>query len=181
MSETAAAVSADGCNERPERINCALRPDAQGFDEIRIVTIPRFKESELSGDEWRISARIEFMRNGVIVHTSGARDVETASGMLYGELMRTFDDAKGWFAGDGIHCDQEGCSAMATRQYQKVKHFEHGYERQSFSKEFRHLCGRHSTRGNCSMDDCDANYVEVNGFIPKVTEYQKARESQYFD
>lgn len=39
-----------------QRKSCALRPDAQAFDEIRIVTVPRYKQSGLSGDEWRIHA-----------------------------------------------------------------------------------------------------------------------------
>gem|GEM_PF-6705725 len=53
----------------------ALRPDAQAFDEIRIVTVPRYKTSGLSGDEWRISAMIQFfakvnwyMRKDATIH-----------------------------------------------------------------------------------------------------------------
>lgn len=42
----------------------ALRPDAQACDEIRIYTVPRYKTSGLSGDEWRISAVTEFYRKG---------------------------------------------------------------------------------------------------------------------
>ncbi len=47
-----------------ERVNRALKPDAQAFDEVRIRTVPRWKESGLSGDEWRISATVEFWRKG---------------------------------------------------------------------------------------------------------------------
>jgi hypothetical protein len=32
----------------------------QNVDEVRIATIPRYKTSDISGDEWRISAKIEF-------------------------------------------------------------------------------------------------------------------------
>jgi len=54
----------------------ALRPDAQAFDEVRIVTVPRYKTSGMSGDEWRISATIQFMRKGRIVHERGISSVE---------------------------------------------------------------------------------------------------------
>ena len=50
--------------DKPSR---ALKPDAQAFDEVRIVTVPRYKRSDLSGDEWRISAEIQFYRNGVLI------------------------------------------------------------------------------------------------------------------
>lgn len=43
------------------KVSKAYRPDAQAFDEVRITTVPRWKESELSGDEWRISAKMEFL------------------------------------------------------------------------------------------------------------------------
>lgn len=50
-------------------MNRAYRPDAQAFDEIRIFTVPSYKTSGLSGDEWRISATVEFYRNGILRHT----------------------------------------------------------------------------------------------------------------
>jgi len=45
----------------------ALRPDAQAFDEVRITTVPRYKMSGLSGDEWRISGKIQLLRKGRVV------------------------------------------------------------------------------------------------------------------
>jgi hypothetical protein len=42
----------------------AQKPDAQAFDEVRIKTVPRYKTSGLSGDEWRISATIQLMLSG---------------------------------------------------------------------------------------------------------------------
>lgn len=33
----------------PRDLHGTQRPDAQAFDEVRIVTIPRYKESGLSG------------------------------------------------------------------------------------------------------------------------------------
>jgi len=57
-----------------EKYNYALRPDANSFDEIRIRTIPRYKTSGLSGDEWRISMVTEFLRKGKVVHETTAKN-----------------------------------------------------------------------------------------------------------
>lgn len=143
--------------------NCALRPDSQGFDEVRIVTVPRYKESELSGDEWRISASIQFWRKGKMVcEGGGCRDIEAAVTMLGGEYLRALDNANGYYAGDGIHCDQEGCADAATVRYQlKANYCRAGHKSEPSSPEFRHFCERHKTRGDCGLDDADANYIAV--------------------
>ena len=36
--------------------------DDEWYDEVRITTVPRYKTSSLSGDEWRTSARIQILR-----------------------------------------------------------------------------------------------------------------------
>lgn len=139
----------------------ALKPDAQGFDEIRIITVPRFKESELSGDEWRISARTQFLRNGVVIHEIGsARNIETAARHLAYRLDEAFDDAKGYFAGEGDFCDQEGCSCTETRVFKLKKGYNRdGSERRIGEGEYRRFCKKHERRGDCSLEDADANYV----------------------
>ena len=151
----------------PEKITCALRPDAQGFDEIRIVTAPRYKTSGLSGDEWRIHAEIQLWRKGKMVHTAGCRNVEVACGMVYSELMRAQDDGKGYFAGDGVHCDQEGCKELATLRYRVIKDMcagpgMCGRQKPDYGRvQYRHFCEQHKTRGDCGLDDADSNYERV--------------------
>lgn len=143
----------------PKSTWLALRPDAQAFDEIRIVTVPRYKESELSGDEWRISASIQFYRKGEMVHESGCRNVEAAVTMLGGEYLRAIDNAKGHFGGDGIHCDQEGCSAPAIIRYSmKAEYCRAGHKSEVSRPTYRHFCERHHVRGDCGLDDADRNY-----------------------
>ena len=137
-----------------------MRPDAQGFDEIRIITVPRYKESEISGDEWRISASIQLWRKGQMVHEDGSRNVETACMMVGAVYLRALDDAKGYFAGDGVTCDQEGCSAQATVRYlKKLNYSRDGVSSEPTRPTYRHFCSRHSTRGDCGMDDADRNYT----------------------
>lgn len=146
------------------RISRALKPDAQAFDEVRIVTNPRFKESELSGDEWRISASIQFWRKGRLIHeTIVARNVETALAHAAYHHSAACDDALGYFAGEGSICDQEGCAAPATVFLRLKKGFNRtGSERRlSIGGEYRAFCDRHKVRGDCGLEDADDNYEPI--------------------
>lgn len=152
---------------KEEKISYAVRPDANGFDEIRIRTIPRYKQSGLSGDEWRISMITEYFRKGVKVYEthSGGR-IEAAAGLLYGRLIEAQDNGLGYFAGDGIHCDQEGCSNKATHLFKIKKRFcvgrgNCGQEKKSYEDEHRCFCDTHKRRGDCDLEDNDDNYEFV--------------------
>ena len=140
----------------------ALRPDAQAFDEIRIVTVPRYKESEMSGDEWRISASVEFYRKGEVKHVSGPwRDVETAAKFLAYLHANACDEGKAYYAGEGDFCDQEGCSAKATATYRlKQRYCREGHASEPRG-DFRRFCDRHKTRGDCGLEDSDSNYDRI--------------------
>ncbi len=109
-SQVAGSISL-GADDKPWN---DLRPDAQGFDEVRIVTVPRYKQSGLSGDEWRISASIQLWRKGKLIHERGVRNVEIGCAFASAVLYEAQDDGKAHFGGDGIHCDQEGCADAAT-------------------------------------------------------------------
>lgn len=153
----------------------ALRPDAQAFDEVRIKTIPRYKQSGLSGDEWRIHAEITFYRKGIEVHSVGYRNIETACGYLYAAHGSAINDGKAYFAGDGIHCDQEGCSERATVRLQmKAAYGNDGVRKELHRPTFRHFCERHSTRGDCGLDDADDNYV----LVPRQDDPSVKKESR---
>ena len=146
---------------------CALRPDAQAFDEIRIFTVPRFKQSELSGDEWRIHAEVQFYRKGKLIFSEGCRDTKTAAGLVYGWYVRACDDGKGYFGGDGTVCDQEGCHDLATVRYRRIADYcREGHKGQpSDVSLYRHFCGRHKTRGNSAFDDADSNYQQEANYV----------------
>lgn len=142
-----------------EKINYALRPDAQAFDEIRIVTVPRYKESGLSGDEWRISAEIQFWRKGKHITSDHYRDIETACGFLYASLHQAISNGKAFFAGEDGTCDQEGCAEPATVTYRLKKQYcRDGHGTEPHRPTYRKFCARHKTRGNSALDDCDSNY-----------------------
>lgn len=148
---------------KKDKLEMAIRPDAQAFDEIRIKTVPRLKESGLSGDEWRISAVTEFWRKGKLVHSTSTRDIETAAGFLYYELQRAIDDGKAYFAVDGITCDQEGCNNPAKYVYRIKQGYcvgggNCGSKRETYTGAHRCFCEKHNFRGDCDLEDRDDNY-----------------------
>ena len=151
----------------------AIRPDAQAFDEVRISTVPRFKMSGLSGDEWRISALIQLYRKGKVVHEQVYRNVETAARFLDYVVAKAIDDGKAYYAGEGNTCDQEGCFNDATVIYKLKKRFcsscgesrEAGYKLIQESIEIRKFCAKHSKRGDCGLDDADRNYELLEGVV----------------
>ena len=140
----------------------AIKPDAAAFDEIRIVCVPRYKESELSGSEWRVSYHTEFYRNGNLVfrndvHTS----LDFAVHLLSHTYLNAIDNGFAMYAGEGDFCDQEGCKNKATVKLVQTKE---GCGRcgnvkePEFQTPYRLFCDRHKVRGDSSIDDADCNY-----------------------
>lgn len=144
-------------NEKPAN---AIKPDAQPFDEIRISTVPRYKESGMSGDEWRISAKVDFYRKGkLICSEERLRNIETAVNFLPYLLATAIDNGNAHFAGEPGICDQEGCSNQSTVFYRLKKHYcSHGNKPEFPRNEFRKFCETHKVRGDCGLEDSDANY-----------------------
>ena len=151
--------------ELGKQVSRALKPDAQAFDEVRIFTVPRYKMSGLSGDEWRISATIQLLRKGKVVAERGAARVESAAYLLSAFVIESMDNGLGFFAGEGDLCDQEGCSDKATVTYKLKKHYcKEGHESEiTFGTQIRRFCQKHSKRGDCGLDDADRNYELMDG------------------
>jgi len=137
----------------------AYRPDAQAFDEVRIITVPRYKQSGMSGDEWRISATMQFMRNGIVGHEVSFRDVEACLKFASAEHAKACDNGKAYFAGEEGYCDQEGCHEKPTVFYElKKRYCREGHESEPIGVEVRAFCDKHSKRGDCRLDDADVKY-----------------------
>lgn len=148
----------------------AERPDSQFVDEIRIVTVPRYKESEMSGDEWRISARIDFYRKGVVVGSKGARDVAMAARFVDYYLMTGRENGEIDVPSTiGDVCDQEGCCELWTTRLALKQRYGQDGKAVAAPKwmegvtEYRAFCDRHKVRGDCGLDDADANYEVMDG------------------
>lgn len=145
----------------------AIRPDAQAFDEIRLVTNPRYKTSGLSGDEWRISVSIQFFRKGRMIHEDFCgHDMSKAVQFVAWKYTEACDNGKAFFAGEEDFCDQEGCNNKATVKYRLKKKYCAGWgccgqemsSQEIYKNDYRMFCDRHKKRGDCSIEDCDANY-----------------------
>lgn len=145
----------------------ALKPDAQPFDEIRIKTVPRYKMSEMSGDEWRISARIEFLRKGKKVFEDSYSALESAVAFLPGIYATEGSGRSGFYAGEGNVCDQEGCSELADHKYRLKKSYcRDGHPAELKDVVYRLFCDRHATRGDCGLEDSDKNYEKMSYEAP---------------
>lgn len=146
----------------------ALRPHAQGFDEVRIKTVPRYKTSGMSGDEWRISAQVEFFHKGKVVYTTRAGDVTRACQILDRLYDEAVENVAITLAGHDGFCDQEGCSEPWIVVYKLKNEFcDRGHKTDPYQYDktplIRKFCLAHSTRGDCGLEDADRNYEKVTG------------------
>lgn len=156
----------------------ATKPDAQAFDEVRIFTVPRYKTSSASGDEWRISATVELRRKGKVITMNWATNMENAVKSLQSTWDTAVEDFKGCWAGEGDLCDQEGCSEIGTVTYElKKKYCRCGAESDAGST-IRKFCDRHSTRGDCGLEDADDNYDILSGGSAKKPRQEGVSYSQ---
>lgn len=166
--------------------NRARRPDAQAFDEIRITTVPRYKTSGISGNEWRISAKIQFFRKGEVIFENFVGNLETAVNMLPFLFIRAIDDGKAYFAGYGNLCDQEGCDKPAVVVYRMKRAIcsccgmedARSTEVLAKSPTYRCFCQEHSKRGDWGLDDTDSNYELVLG-TPREPKPDDVKPAQF--
>jgi hypothetical protein len=150
-------------------------PDDEYIDKIEIVTVPRYKTSHLSGDEWRTSAVLKCYRKGHIMIERSYRDIDTATKALPWVLVTWREGGDPRFAQeenarlidmiseDDFYCHQAGCPNPATRIYKLKKQYTRQGDELTSSSEpaFRSFCEHHRTRGDCGLEDADSNYEEL--------------------
>lgn len=158
--------------------------DDEYADEIHITTVPRWKTSELSGDEWRTSARVDFRRKGQLIWFIVLRNLEVATAALPW-FFRTFmegpdgDPSKALLPDertlyriapptDERLCFQPGCSLPAVVEYELKKQFsrQEGAEVPSSLTMYRRFCETHAKRGDCGLEDADTNYTKTE-WVPQ--------------
>lgn len=142
-------------------------PACEGFDRVEIECVERWKESHMSGDEWRFAYRVRaYFKGAVVLEYARSRLQEAASHLPF-ELDQMRDDkmAQLWGSRRDACCDQPGCSKEPTKWFRLKEQFsalgegplpDHGLE------HYRKFCSRHSHRGDCSREDADDNYVEIS-------------------
>jgi hypothetical protein len=145
-------------------------PDDERFDDIHIRCVERWKESELSGDEWRFSYSAEIRRKGELILTVSASKLDWLLQGLQWRILTLGEEDK--FDRDAWNrtkskCDQPGCPEEATIFYTRIKRYTNQGEELAPSeyyagKTYRQFCKRHKHRGDCGLDDADANYIVMN-------------------
>jgi len=168
---------------RKDRISYERHHDDEIVDEINIRIVPRYKMSDLSGDEWRVSAHVEFKRKGRVILEKVCLDLKIAMAFLY--YWYTMAGEEGLFAQteeDEAYCFQPGCREKAISEYRLKQRFcsSCGEVRPEFGESRRRFCANHLIRGDCGLEDADSNYEVMAGPGPEgqIWSGQKISESQ---
>lgn len=156
----------------PKNWRVVRHPSFQLIDEVRIRLRERWKESEISGDEWRFSTLVECLHKGHVLKSRGfGGKMEWA---LLGVGMMALDVSDAGIPNEimefeRIVCAQPGCREPAAVFY-RVKAT---YDNAGHKEELPHswdgkgvvyvirFCTRHRHRGDCGLQDSDANYEEL--------------------
>lgn len=148
--------------------NYKRHEDDEWYDEIRITTKPRYKTSGMSGDEWRFSALVEFLRKGIVIFERGFSKIHYAIDYLPA-MQHDFAD-------NGIDtskvdwdkfCANPGCPADGVVEYRIIDQFSRPYGDVLPRKEYlgayhRRFCETHAKRGDCGLEDSDRNYELIS-------------------
>jgi len=135
-------------------------------DRVEISTVERWKESGLSGDEWRFSYEVRLIRKGVLLSATSFGSLSYATAWVALQSAEGFCPADvPWPTGgygDGVLCDQPGCAMPGTERRTLIQEYcDRGCERKSFGEVYRVFCLQHARRGDCALEDADQNYRET--------------------
>lgn len=147
-----------------EKIRFAkLHSDSEFVDEVKISTVPSYKESHMSGDEWRTSAVVQFSWKGNVVFQTSFNNVQTAATFVPVLLLTIGEEGKSEHPKDSLeYCFQPGCSNKSVSEFELIK--EYGREGKGWTptfKKYRRFCEKHIVRGDSDLEDCDSNYIDV--------------------
>lgn len=137
--------------------------DDEIVDEIIFRTVPRFKTSGVSGDEWRTSVVVEFRKKNVLVLLRTFTDMKYATARVP-SLLLTLNEEDAYH---GPHiddrCDQPGCFMKAKVTYRLKNEYIRGLGPlpPTTLTPIRRFCTDHSGRGDCAMEDAMDNYEVV--------------------
>lgn len=153
--------------------------DDEYVDEVRINLVPRFKTSGMSGDEWRVSAVVTFLRKGREVWSRGFGKLSTAVNALSWFFIVAGEGSEGEFKmldreQELATCQQPGCSEPSTVRYRfkKTRDCPQSGHMREPGDSFEYVtafCKRHAHRGDCGLEDCDTNYEVVGGGNSQAT------------
>ena len=140
------------------------------WDEVSITTTPRFKESDITGSEWRTSVLIQVKWKGNVILQKVVGDIDYATRWLVYAISNEdirYDMIKEKRKVTGkTYCSQPGCQKQsAFGPYQMVKRRRNdGSEILKDSLLYNErffFCGIHHERGNSDLEDKEVNYVKA--------------------
>lgn len=140
-------------------------PHDERFDTVTVECEPRWKESGLSGDEYRFSYIVRFFRKGELIIQRSYSRLEWALEAMrpgYPADEKSFDH-EAWDRTKD-KCDQPSCAKEASVFYERLKPYtKQGQElvKRADFLEYRQFCEDHTTRGDCALDDADHNYRPI--------------------
>lgn len=165
----------------PEGMIHAFHNDDEQIDEIRIITVPRYKTSELSGDEWRVSAAMQLCYKGKVLATKSVGNINSAV-MMLGHFLIDEKETSTHVSLmvtelHDLTCDQSGCYREPISQYMMKASYDRLAHKDELAQtidehpfkmpHYRQFCQRHLKRGNCAFDDADSNYTVIVGPGPE--------------
>ena len=162
--------------------------DDERFDHVEVTSIERWKESELSGDEWRFSFQARFYSHGVLMLTRSGMSVEdclVSAAHWFRHPRRTDEDPQAqaeWATAQAEveqRCAQPRCQEPWVVLYHPVRKYlrdgtavglhwdDRDTERPALGwLAVRGFCERHRHRGDCDLEDADDNYEVVEERFP---------------
>jgi hypothetical protein len=156
-----AAVTKDGDSDEDSkkikmvRLRRAFKNE-QFFDEVVIKTVPRFRDG--AGRDWRYSALLQVKRKGIIIDAEESNHVEELINYLVDYEPRMTVYGKTHMES---RCDQEGCAEPFINTFRLKQIYE---DVAAVDTEYvRCFCARHSDRGDDLLEDCNDNYVLIDG------------------
>ncbi len=156
------------------RLRYLRHPDDELFDRFDASMVERWKESELSGDEWRFTKQVRCYSHGILVVIVRGLTLREALGITAASWRTLLAKTEDWpqtLTEIESRCCQPGCEEPWTvllhpvRAYtgtggELVRPYSDG-SRLHTSLEVRGFCARHVDRGDCALDDANPNYREV--------------------
>lgn len=146
--------------------------DDDWIDEIKIIIVPRYKTSGMSGDEWRFSATVQLFRKGVLLFERSFSKLHYAIDFLsaiqheYADQGRGYKDADDNPVDFDRFCFNPGCREDGVVEYELINEYIRAgikEEKRSWrGPARRRFCELHAQRGDCALEDADSNYILIS-------------------
>ncbi len=167
-----------GIAPMPKRPYFQRHHDDEIIDKIEIEIVPRYKESGLSGDEWRVAAVTKLYRKGHLLADRSYSNLEAAIAHIawLNRVWRESDEDNRWtdfLKVEDKLCHQPGCAQKSTRVFELKQEYDRTRGRIlndddcNFFRNLRSFCKSHAERGDCGLEDADRNYIDVTDEFTK--------------